>query len=108
MDRSISETARWNHEKLWPGYRSRFTETSPELMVVFDNFAFDEVLRENKMETKAEIKVNMASTVGSQSLTEYEIMLHAALNIGVKPVEIKEAIYHSQSRKVSRLFKHDK
>lgn len=108
MNRSISETARLNHEKLWPGYQYRFTETSPELMAVFDNFAFDEVLWENKMETKAEIIVNMASTVSNQSLNVYEIMLHAALNVGVKPVEIKEAIYHSRSRKVSRLFKHDK
>ena len=41
---SISETAIKNHEELFPNRKSKLMETDPELIEVFDNFAFDEVL----------------------------------------------------------------
>jgi hypothetical protein len=41
---SISETASKNHEALFPNRKSKLAETDPELIGVFDNFAFDEVL----------------------------------------------------------------
>ncbi len=37
----ISETARKNHEELFPNYQSTLQVTDPELLEVFDNFAFD-------------------------------------------------------------------
>jgi 4-carboxymuconolactone decarboxylase len=40
----ISETAEKNHEELLPNYKSTLKITDPELIEVFDNFAFDEVL----------------------------------------------------------------
>lgn len=33
-----------NHERLWPNYESKTSVTDPELIEVFDNFAFDEVI----------------------------------------------------------------
>jgi len=41
---SISETARRNHERLFPNHVSTLEVTDRELVEVFDNFAFDEVL----------------------------------------------------------------
>jgi 4-carboxymuconolactone decarboxylase len=38
---SITETAIKNHEELWPDYKSRAMQTDPELIELFDNFAFD-------------------------------------------------------------------
>jgi 4-carboxymuconolactone decarboxylase len=37
----ISETACKNHDKLFPGHVSTLAVTDPELIEVFDNFAFD-------------------------------------------------------------------
>lgn len=37
----------------------------------------------------------LASTIASQALGEYKVMVSAALNVGVTPVEIKEILYQS-------------
>ena len=41
---SISETAMKNHAELFPNRKSILAVTDPELVEVFENFAFDEVL----------------------------------------------------------------
>ena len=37
---AISEFAKAYHEKMFPGYVSKFLETDPEFIERFDNFAF--------------------------------------------------------------------
>ena len=39
----ISETATRNHARLFPGHVSTLKVTDPELIEVFDTFAFDEI-----------------------------------------------------------------
>ena len=39
-----------NHEELFPNHVSTLAVTDPELIETFDNFAFDEVLRESKLD----------------------------------------------------------
>jgi 4-carboxymuconolactone decarboxylase len=84
-----------NHEELFPGYVSKVKETDPELIEVFDNFAFDEVLRHGHLDVKNRLMVILASTIASQALTEYKVLLGAALNVGVTPVEAKEVLYQA-------------
>ena len=62
---------------------------------VFDNFAFDEVLAESQLDTKTRVVMILAALIGCQSVNEYKIMVGAALNIGVTPIEIKELLYQS-------------
>ena len=92
---SISDTANKNHEELWPEYQSKAKATDPELIEVFDNFAFDEVIGHDNMEPKNRVIMIMASTIGSQALTEFKMMTNAALNLGVTPIEIKEIVYQA-------------
>jgi len=92
---NISETAHKNHEGLWPGYESKAGATDPELIEVFDNFAFDEVISHDEMDTQTRILMILASTIGSQALTEFKMMASAALNVGATPVEIKEIVYQA-------------
>jgi 4-carboxymuconolactone decarboxylase len=47
------------------------------------------------MDTKLRVLLIMASTIGSQALSEYKMFVNAALNVGVTPVEIKEVLYQS-------------
>jgi len=92
---SISETANKNHEELFPNHKSTLKITDPELIEVFDNFAFDEVISYGNLDTKTRLMVILASLIASQTLSEYKVMLGAALNVGVTPIEIKEIVYQS-------------
>lgn len=91
----ISEVANKNHEVLFPNHKSTLIVTDPELIEVFDNFAFDEVLQYGELDIKLRMKVILAAMIAMQTLSEYKIMLGAALNVGVAPIEIKEIVYQS-------------
>jgi 4-carboxymuconolactone decarboxylase len=69
--------------------------TDPELIETFDNFAFDEVLRHGNLDTRTRLMVQLAAMIASQALREYRVMLGAALNVGVTPVEAKEIVYQA-------------
>jgi 4-carboxymuconolactone decarboxylase len=92
---SISETAMKNHEELFPNRKSKLMETDPELIEVFDNFAFDEVLGYGNLDTRTRLMVILASMIGCQAVAEYKVMLGGALNVGVTPVEVKEIVYQA-------------
>ena len=92
---NISETAIKNHEELFPNRKSKLMETDPELIEVFDNFAFDEVLGYGSLEPRTRLMVILASMIACQALAEYKVMLGGALNVGVTPVEVKEIVYQA-------------
>jgi 4-carboxymuconolactone decarboxylase len=92
---SISETANKNHAALFPNRRSKLSETDPELVEVFDNFAFDEVLGYGNLEPRTRLMVILASLIACQAIAEYKVMLDGALNVGVTPVEMKEIVYQA-------------
>ncbi len=92
---AITEAAHKNHEELFPNHQSQLKASDPELIEIFDNFAFDEVIAKSKLDTKTRLILILAAIIGSQAVNEYKIMLGAALNVGVTPVEIKEILYQS-------------
>ncbi len=92
---AISEQARKNHEELFPGHTSQLAVTDPELIEIFDNFAFDEVLQHGDLEPRLRLMVQLASMIACQALREYRVMLGAALIVGVTPVEAKEIVYQA-------------
>jgi 4-carboxymuconolactone decarboxylase len=92
---AISEAAHRRHEELLPNYKSQLKSSDPELIEIFDNFAFDEVIAHGKLDTKMRAILILAAVVGSQAVNEYKIMMGAALNVGIAPVEIKEILYQS-------------
>jgi 4-carboxymuconolactone decarboxylase len=92
---SISETAKKNHEKLFPNRQSTLAMTDPELIEIFDNFAFDEILAHGSLDLQTRLMVILASLIASQALGEYKVMLGGALNVGVTPVEVKEIVYQA-------------
>jgi 4-carboxymuconolactone decarboxylase len=92
---AINEQAQKNHDELFPGHSSTAAMTDPELVEVFDNWAFDEVLRESNLEIRTRLMVQLAAIIACQAVREYRAMLGAALNVGVTPVEVKEILYQS-------------
>src|SRR4051812_47488438 len=92
---AISETARTNHDELFPGHVSTLAVTDPELIEYFDNFAFDEVLQYGDLDTRTRLMVQLAALIAGQALREYRVMLAAALTAGVTPVQAKESVYQA-------------
>ena len=52
-----SEAAHRYHEELFPGHVSTLARTDPELIEIFDNFAFDEVLAHDDLDPRTRRKV---------------------------------------------------
>jgi 4-carboxymuconolactone decarboxylase len=92
---AVTDTARRNHDQLFPGHVSTLAVTDPELIDYFDNFAFDEVLRHGDLDTRTRLMVQLAALIATQALSEYRVMLGAALTVGVTPVEVKEIVYQA-------------
>jgi 4-carboxymuconolactone decarboxylase len=91
----MTEAAIKNHEELFPNHKSTLQVRDPELIDAFDNFAFDEVISYGNLDTKTRVMMILASTIGSQALSEFKVMVGGALNVGVTPIEIKEIVYQS-------------
>ena len=90
-----NERASRNHDTLFPVHVSTLAVTDPELIETFDNFAFDEVLAESKLDARTRLMVQLAAMIASQVVAEYRVMIGAALAVGVTPVEIKEIVYQA-------------
>lgn len=91
----LSEAAEKNHELWFPNYVSKVKISDSELIEVFDNFAFDEVLSHGKLDMRTRLMVTQASNIACQAVTEYKMILGAALDNGVTPVEAKEILYQA-------------
>jgi len=94
MDMPPNSRAQENHDELFPGHVSTLAVTDPELIEIFDNFAFD-VLRHGNLDSRTRLMVQLAAMIASQAVREYRVMLGAALTVGVTPVEIKEIVYQA-------------
>ena len=91
----ITENAKRYHERMFPDCRSSFKETDPELIERFDNFAFDEVVNSDDLDDRTRMTAILATLLGCQGIDEFRVMLPAALNFGVTPVEAKEIVYQA-------------
>ena len=91
----ITDDAQRYHDLLFPGHQSTLKRTDPELVEIFDNWAFDEILRDARLDHRTRLMVQLAAIVGCQAVSEFRVMLGAALNVGVTPVEAKEIVYQA-------------
>ena len=92
---AISDAAQKNHDDLFPNHISTMKVTDPELIEVFDNFAFDEVPRHGDLDLRTRLMIQLASMIACRAVGEYRVMLGAAVNVGVTAVEAKEIVYQA-------------
>jgi 4-carboxymuconolactone decarboxylase len=90
-----TEIARRNHDELFPGHVSTLAVTDPELIEVFDGFAFDEIQSHGSLDSHTRLLTQLAAMIACQALSEYRVMVGAALNVGVTPVQLKEVVYQA-------------
>lgn len=91
----LTDTARRNHAELFPDQASSLADNDPELIELFDNWAYGDVLAECGPDPKTRLMLQLAAIIASQSVNAYRIMLGAALEVGVTPIEIKEVVYQA-------------
>jgi 4-carboxymuconolactone decarboxylase len=92
---AISQIAQRNHDQLFPDHQSTLKITDPELVELFDNWAFDEVIEDAPLDVRLRLLVQLASLIACQGIGEYSVMLGAALNVGVTPGEVRELVYQA-------------
>jgi 4-carboxymuconolactone decarboxylase len=92
---AISEVAQRNHDQLFPNHVSTLKVSDPELIEIFDNWGFDEVIEATDMDVRLRLMVQLAALIACQAVNEYRVMLGGALNVGVTPVEAKEILYQA-------------
>lgn len=92
---AITEAAQRHHDELFPNHASTLKITDPELIEIFDNWAFDEVLEHAVLDIRTRLMMQLGAIIASQAVAEYRVMLGAALNVGVTPVEAKEILYQA-------------
>lgn len=91
----LTDKAKENREKVLAYYESDLNETDPEFMEIFNNFLFDEVQQNTLLPERSQMLITLAALITNQSAKQYEIAIEAAINLGVKPVEIKEVLYQT-------------
>lgn len=94
---AVSEFAENYHKKMFPGYVSDFKRTDPEFIERFDNFAFDEVINqpEAEIDERTRYLAILSVLMGSQAVDQFRAIVGAAMEFGLKPVEIKEVVYQA-------------
>ncbi|WP_426699725.1 carboxymuconolactone decarboxylase family protein [Rhodanobacter sp. Col0626] len=91
----ITDAARRNRAKLFSDLVSPLADTDPELIELFDNWAFDDVLAESGPDSKTRLMLQLAAIIACQAVNVYRVMLGAALEVGVTPIEVKEIVYQA-------------
>ena len=92
---AISDEAQRNHDALFPNHTSTLKVTDPELVEIFDNWAFGELLQDSALDPRTRLMVQLAAIIACGAVNEYRVMLGGALNVGVTPVEVKEIVYQA-------------
>ena len=69
------------------------SKTDPELMTILQRFIFGEVFYAGKLDNRTRELITITALTVNQTLPQLKAHTNAALNVGVKPIEIRESIY---------------
>ena len=91
MDRI--ELSKKKFEELFGQHTGPLAKTDPDLQEMLNRFIFGEVFYQGDLSDKLRELITIVVLTTNQTLEQLQAHVFAALNIGVSPVEIKEAIY---------------
>lgn len=92
---AVTEFSKRYRERLFPEHEPELLKTDPEFMELFDNFAFDAVVNQDDLDDRTRMMAILAALLGCQGIEAFGVMLPAALEFGVTPVEVKEIVYQA-------------
>lgn len=67
--------------------------TDPDFQDILSRFIFGEVFHQGLLDDKLRELITLTVLTTNQTLPQLKAHVHAALNIGLMPIEIKEAVY---------------
>jgi 4-carboxymuconolactone decarboxylase len=67
--------------------------TQPELMQILRNFTYGDIYTIGNLDDKTRELVTLVVLTTNQTLPQIKAHTHAALNVGVSPIEMREALY---------------
>jgi 4-carboxymuconolactone decarboxylase len=67
--------------------------TDPEFQDILSRFIFGEVFHQGSLDDKIRELITLVVLTTNQTLPQLKAHVHAALNVGLTPIEIKEAVY---------------
>jgi 4-carboxymuconolactone decarboxylase len=91
MDRVELSNQKYN--ELFGQLPGNLSENDPELMEILRKFIFGEVFYAGNINDKQRELITIVSLAAQQTLPQLNAHTQAALNIGVTPLEIREAVY---------------
>ena len=87
------ERAKQTYETLFQQVESVSDSDDPELMTILQRFIFGEVFYIGNLSDSTRELITITALATNQTLPQLKAHTAAALNIGVKPIEIREVIY---------------
>ncbi len=91
-DTSRNERAKKKHQELF-GQQILASKTDPELMNILQPLIFGEIFYIGNLDDKTRELITITVLTTNQTLPQLKTHTNAALNIGVTPVQIREAVY---------------
>ncbi len=87
------ETCKQNYRALFNGEALTGQGTDPEMMDILQKFIFGEVFRTGNLSMEQRELITCSVLATMQTLPQLKAHAGAALNVGVTPVELREAMY---------------
>ena len=91
-DTSRIERAKKKYQELF-GQQMQASKTDPELMNILQPLIFGEIFYIGNLDDKTRELITITVLTTNQTLPQLKAHTNAALNIGVTPVQIREAVY---------------
>jgi 4-carboxymuconolactone decarboxylase len=91
MDRV--EKSKEKFQQLFGDSVTAATTTDPDFQEILNHFIFGEVFFQGNLDDKQRELITLVVLATNQTLPQLNAHVHAALNVGLTPVEIKEAVY---------------
>jgi 4-carboxymuconolactone decarboxylase len=88
-----TELTQETYHKLFGGEALRNDGSDPELMAILQKFIFGEVFHTGGLSDEQRELITIVSLVTQQTLPQLKAHSRAALNIGISPIKIREAVY---------------
>ncbi len=87
------ELSKKKFEELFGNHVGPLAQTDPDLQEMLNHFIFGEVFYHGELSDKLRELITLVILTTNQTLDQLQAHVFAALNIGVSPIGIKEAIY---------------
>lgn len=88
-----TEICKDNFQKLFKAEALTNTGDDPEMMAILQKYIFGEVFTVGKLDLKTREMITVISLTTQQTLPQLKAHMNGALNVGVTPIELREAIY---------------